>query len=200
MERKQPELAEKVAQYIIDNYTETDYALDARMMLATRAVEKAKDASEVTAAEQLYEEAVKHLSVIRAVYASTPEAGLALNMLGKLYMQQKKYKEADEAYKNVLGVKEWRALWPEALYGRGEVAFEQRKFAEATAYYERIYVMYAHYKDWAAKGYLKRAESLKRLYQYEKAAEVIEEMLKDAEIAKLPEAQAARTLLSSLKR
>ncbi|MDI6775086.1 MAG: tetratricopeptide repeat protein [Verrucomicrobiota bacterium] len=200
MDRKQPEFAEKVANHMIANFTETDYALDARMFLATRAIEQAKATKEMTAAEKLYEEAIKHLGVIRTVFAMTDQAALALNLLGKLHMQQKKYKEADEAFKSVLGVKEWRALWPEALYGRGEVAFEQRKFAEATAYYERIYLMYSNYKEWSAKAYLRRAESLKKLFQYEKATEVIEEMLKDSDLAKLPEAASARTLLSTLKR
>jgi len=200
LERKQHDFAERVARYMIDNFTETDYALDARMMIANRAIDRAAVAEEMTDQDAFYEEAIKQLDVVRTVYANTGQAGLALNLLGKLYMQQKKYKEADEAYKSVLGVKDWRTLWPEALYGRGEIAYTQRKFAEATAYYERIYVMYSHYKDWTAKSYVRRADCLKKMYQNEKAVEVLEEMLKDPDMLKLPEAKEARTLLSSLKR
>ncbi len=200
VERKQMDLAERIAQHIITEFTETDYALDARLFLANRAIEKARATDQVTEADTLYEEAIKHLGVIRTVFAATDQAALALNLLGRLYTQQKKYKEAEEAFKSVLGVKEWRTLWPEALYGLGETAFDQRKFADASAYYERIYVMYSHYKDWCAKAYLRRAESLKRLYQYEKAAEVIDEMLKDSDLSRSPEGAAARTLAATLKR
>ena len=58
--------------------------------------------------------------------------------------------------------------------------------------------MYSHYKNWTAKAYLRRAECLRRLYQSEKATEVINEMLADSELAKLPEGARARALLSKL--
>jgi TolA-binding protein len=198
-ERKSEELMVKVADYIIANHTETDYALDARMILADLAMSRAKAADETEKRNQYYAEATKHLDVIRAVFATSGEAAQALMLLAQIYFEQQKYDKADECYKQVLGVKDWKNFWPEALYGRGECAVAQKQYEVASSYYERIYVMYGHYKKWAAKGYLRRADCLRRLYQTDKAAEVLQEMLADKELSAMPEGAQARDMLARLK-
>jgi TolA-binding protein len=197
-ERKDHALAAKVAEEIITTFTETDYALDARMMLADHAIRQAAEAKTEADRDRFYDEAIKHLGVVSEVYAATGEGGQALVLLGKLYTEQGKYKEADAAYKSVLGVKDWRPLWPESLYGRGECAFVQRQYDVAAAYYERVYVMYSHYTAWTAKAYLRRAECLRRAYQIEKAREVLREMLGNKDLAASPEAEEARQLMKKL--
>jgi tetratricopeptide (TPR) repeat protein len=146
----------------------------------------------------LYAEAIRHLGVVREVYASSGEAGQALLILGELFREQRKSKEADAAYKDVLGVKEWRPLWPEALYGRGLVLMQDRKYVEASAYFERIYLMYAGYQKWASKAYLRRAECLERISDRTKAIETLRDMLAHSEFESLPEAAEARELIQKL--
>jgi TolA-binding protein len=184
------ELAQKTADAVIRDFPETDTALTARRMLADYAIQK-KD----------FATAIKHLNIIREVFATSGEAAEALMMLGDLYLKANQYAEADECYKSVLGVREWRgALWPAALYGRGECARMQRAFEQASAYYERIYLMYAQYRDWTARAYLARAQCLTQIMQYRKAAETLEEMLGNTELVNLPEAAQGRQLLNELKR
>lgn len=197
-ESGEPDLAVKVAKHIIETLTETDYALDARMILADMEIERARNSRTTEEASLHYGEAVKHLDVVRAVFATSAEAAQALSLLAKIYSQQEKYKKADECYRSILGVKGWRTYWPEALHGRGECAFEQRQYEAASAYYERIYLMYSHYKEWAGKAYLRRAECLRRLYQSDKAAEVLREFLGDEDLSKLPEAEEARKLMKRM--
>lgn len=197
-EKGRREFAVEVAEHIVSEFTETDYALDARMTLARWAIERARNAETRQAADSHYDEAIKHLGVIREVFATSGEAAQALLMLGQLYRERGKYASADECYTSVLGVKGWRHLWPEALYGRGECAFSQNKYDVASAYYERIYLMYAHYTTWAAKAYLRRAQCLERTYRDSKAREVLEEMLANRDLQNLPEAEAARELLNKL--
>ena len=197
-ERGNRDFAVKVARHIIAVFTETDYALDARMVLASLAVDNARKAVNKREANQYYEEAIRHLGVIRAVYASSGEAGHALSLLGSIYTEQGKYNEADECYKSVLGVKGWRDLWPAALMGRGECAFAQRRYDVASAYYERIYLLYSHYKPLAAKAYVRRAECLSKLYQDRKAREVLNEMLANDDFAGRPEGDTARNMLIRL--
>ena len=197
--RKRNDLAVKVARHIIARYTETDYALDARMVLARMAIEAARTVENPREREQRYAEAIVHLGVIREVFASSGEAGEALLLLGQLYTEQRQYEEADACYKSVLGVKGWRNLWPEAIYGRGDCAYARRQYDVASAYYERIYLMYAHYRQWTAKAYLKRAESLRKLYQDQKAVEVLDEMLKIPGIDEFPETVEARVLVRKLR-
>jgi tetratricopeptide (TPR) repeat protein len=144
-----------------------------------------------------FPEAIKHLGVIQEVYATSGEAGNALILLGKIYTEQGKYAEADECFKSVLQIKGWRSLWPEALYCRGDNAMAQRRFDVASAYYERIYLMYGHYRDWMAKAYLRRAECLIKGFQEAKAREVLHEMLDNPDLAGRPELSEARKLLGS---
>jgi len=198
-ERKNQEFAVRVAQDIIDRYTETDYALDSRMVLADVAIARARNSSDPEQKKTFYAEAIRHLDVIRAVFASSGEAAQALMLLGSIYQDQQQYEKADECYKAVLGVKGWRNLWAEAGFGRGEAAYAQRQYEAAGAHYQHVYVMYGHYRLWAARAYLKHAETLRRLYQTGKAVAVLEEMLADPELAALPEGAIARDLLGRLK-
>ena len=198
VEKKRSKSAARIAQHMLDIFTETDYALDARMVLAEMAIQEARATKNVNEASELYAEAIMHLGVVREVFASSGEAGKALLLLGQLYTEQGKYKEADECYKSVLGVKGWRNFWPEALYGRGESSYGNRRYEIASAYYERIYLMYSHYREWAAKAYIRRAECLHKLYQDVKAIEVLQEMKHDPNMQELPEIKKADELLIQL--
>ncbi|MDA3800234.1 MAG: tetratricopeptide repeat protein [Kiritimatiellae bacterium] len=192
-------LAVKISNNIIDKFTETDYALDARMVLADNYIAQAQNTTETRKANELYDKAEEHLNIIREVYATSGEASQALIKLGWLYLSKGQYEESDECFKQVLGVKAWKPNWPEALYGRGECSFEQNEFTKASAYYERIYIMYSRYIDWVAKAYYKRAVCLQKMYQPDKAKEVIDEMLSNPETAATPEADEARELLKKLR-
>jgi tetratricopeptide (TPR) repeat protein len=169
------------------------------MVLADRAIKLAKATSETERRNQHYAEAVKHLDVIRTVFATSADAAQALMLLAQIHYEQGKCQKADEYYSQILGVKEWRNFWPESLYGRGECAMAQKQFEVASAYYERIYVMYSHYRKWTAKSYLRRAECLRRLFRNDKAVEVLNEMLSDQELATSPEGAEAREMLTRIK-
>ncbi len=198
LKRNQTNLAIRVAQAIITDYTETDFALDARMLLAKFAIEQAREAPAETA-QKLLDEAVAHLTIVREVYATTGDASEALLLLGAIYRDQRKLDEAQKCYESVLGVKGWRGAWPEALHGLGLCAEAGKDWLKATAYYERIYVMYSNYRAWAAKAYFRRAECLHRAYQDKQARETIDEMLKQDDLKAFPEYEQAEILLSKLE-
>jgi len=191
-------LAGAIAQEIIGAFTETDYALDARMALADEAIAAARGARLREDSNAHYAEAIRHLGVIRAVYATQPQAAEALMLLGELYLQRKQYEEADQCYKDVLGYSDWKTEWAAALYGRGQVAEEQKQWVKASAYYERIYLMYGHYQSWASKAYVRRAFCLNKAYMKAKAIETLQAMLGSGEFEALPEAAEARALLAKL--
>jgi len=177
------------ARRIIDDFTETDAGLSARMTLAKDALSR-KD----------FDEAIRQLTVVRTVYAASPEAADALMALGNVYLEKKDLEAADEAFKDILGVKAWKAKWPEANYGRGQAAMAARKYDAAAAYFERIYVLYGAHKQWVAKAYLARAQCLQRLYEYQKAVETLRELVDNPELQSLPEAAEAKDLIEKLRR
>lgn len=198
-ERKQDGLAVQVARAIIADFTETDYALDARMYLAQRAIGLARAETEGSpAAAKLFDEAAAHLKVIRDVYATSPEAAEALLTLGEIFGLQNKVSEADQCYQDVLGVRGWRNLWPRALMGRGQCAEIKREWIKASAFYERIYVLYIGHRAVAAQAYLKRAECLHRGYEDAKAIETLKAMLENKDFEPFPEYEKAQQLLAKL--
>jgi TolA-binding protein len=198
-ERGQTNLAVSVAQEIIRVFTETDYALNARLYLARVAIAAARDAPEALA-KALRDEAIKHLDVVRNVFASSDEAAQALLLLGQLFLQNDKPGGAEPCFDAVLQVRGWSANWPEALYGRGLCAEARKEYLKATAYYERIYVMYTRYRPWVAKAYLRRAECLHRAYEDGKAIETLREMLANPDLTSFPESAAAQKLLTRLEK
>jgi TolA-binding protein len=198
IQRSQTNLAVSVAQDIIAEFTETDYALNARLFLARNNIELLRTAPPEKV-KPLRDEAVKHLDVIRTVFAGNEEAAQALLLLGRLHREDGNVDEADKCYESVLSVRTWGKFWPEALYGRGLCAEARKEFLKATAYYERIYVMYAKYRNWTAKAYLRRAECLHRAYEDNKARETIQEMLKADDLAPYPEYELGKQLLSQLE-
>jgi TolA-binding protein len=183
-----PELATAAAETVVRDFTETDYVVPARMWLARRAIA----AGEFHIAEE-------HLNVVREAFATTEAAADALLMLGDMYLSQRMFSRADRCYKDVLGVRAWRGpKWPQAVFGRGECARQQRQYLKACAHYERIYLLYSHYRPWVAKAYLARAQCLGKLNKTKEAREVLETMVADKELAEFPEYAEAESLLAKL--
>ena len=184
-------LAEDAANTIVDIFTETDYALDARMFLAKQAA-KRKD----------YKTALKHLGVIREVFATNLQAGEALAMMGDIYLEKKEYDKAEKCYKDILSVKEWKGkLWPRALYGLARSLMGRREYAKACVPLERVYIMYAFYKEWCAKAYLARSRCLAKMREYRKAAAILREMMKhEDDYSKFKEWSEAKKELRKLER
>ncbi|MBR0056819.1 MAG: tetratricopeptide repeat protein, partial [Kiritimatiellae bacterium] len=197
--RAQTNLAVRVAHAIITDFTETDYALSARAWLADVAVAQAEaEPAGSERAAKLYAGAIRNLTVIREVYATQPEAADALLKLGAIYSVTGDSDKADDAYRSVLGVREWRPFWPQALLGRGKCAEAKSEWLKAAAYYERIYIMYSGYRDMAAKAYLARAKCLRRGYEVNAARETLQALLANDDFKSYPEYAEAERLLSNL--
>lgn len=198
-ERAQTNTAVRVAHAIISDFTETDYALSARAWLADVALAQIEaEPPGSPRIEKLYAGAVRNLNVIREVYATQPEAADALIKLGRIYTATGKSDEADECYKQVLGVREWKPSWPEALFGRGKCAEGKSEWIKAAAYYERIYLMYSGYREMSAKAYLARAKCLRRGYENNAARETLQAMLANEDFKAFPEYDEARNMLRNM--
>ncbi len=197
--RAQTNLAIKVANAIVADFTETDYALEARMFLAQCNLAAARSQPEGSiTAKGLMDAAMGHLNIVRGVFASSDEAARALLLLGEIHREQQRFEEADRCYQDVLGVRGWRNHWPVALTGRGLCAEAKREWIKAAAFYERIYVMYSGYREATAKAYLRRAICLHRGYEDAKAIEVLHAMLDNEDLKIFAEYEQARRLLAQL--
>ena len=106
-----------------------------------------------------------------------------------------KLDEAEELFKIVASKKEWRgedtAL---SIYSLGQIEEKRKKYAEAIAYYQRVYVGYQKYPVLVAKSYLDSARAFELLGKRQEAINTYREVLrndklKDLQSPALAEAQ-----------
>jgi TolA-binding protein len=167
-----PALAESAARAAIKKFGPTQWTAEAFLRLGDLAFEK----RDWKAAESAFTNTVKTSPM-------NENAARATIRLGDVQFAQARYDEAIKRYEEILRVKEWKGeLWPEALYMIGESLRAQGKEKESFAYYQRIYVLYAHYKEWASKAYLRCAEISEKLGLKDDAKRTLEEMQKLQEV------------------
>ena len=129
------------------------------------------------------------------------EVGITRKLKADAHRLSKQYPEAIESYTELFAVREWRGpLTPEALYWIGVCKNKLGETEEAFAFFQRVYVLYEGYTDWAAKAYGASLESLQKMGGRE--ADVVrtcQEMLANEKIAATPEGKRARILLNQLR-
>jgi TolA-binding protein len=110
-----------------------------------------------------------------------------------------KLDEAKKAFEQVASVREWRGeATAFSVYSLGEIEAKRGRWAEANAYYQRVYVGYQKFQNWVAKAYVRSGESFEKLGKREEAANTYREMLRNEKLAGLAEAAEARKRLEAL--
>ncbi len=188
VEREDLPLADRAAAEIVEVFPETDYVIPARMHLGRAAVRQGD-----------LDEAEKQFNVIINNFASSESAGKSLMILGRAHFEAANIREADDCFKRIMDVRAWRPLWAEAVYMRGECLRVKGNYEKATAFYERVYIMYSAHEEWTAKAYYRRAQCLARLRRPGKARETLEELLAQENLADYPAYEDAKTLLNQMK-
>ncbi len=116
----------------------------------------------------------------------------------KTMLALNKLADASKEYEQIARTKEWKVAWAEALYGLGQVCETQKKWADANAYYRRLYLTQQKYKEWMAKAYLQSARCFVLLNQKEDAKKTLQEMLKRKDITDQPAFKQAQAELAKL--
>jgi TolA-binding protein len=189
LEKTNPPLGESAARAAIDNFGPTQWTGEAFFKLGNFAF----DRRDWKQAETGFNKAIR-TSPMNDV------AARATLRLGDVKRVQGHFDEAVKRYQEVLQVKEWKGeLWPQALYFIGESLREQGKEKEAYAYYQRIYVLYPHYKEWTAKAYLRCADISVNLGLKDDAVKTLGEMLANQSLRSTPEYPSAEQRLKELQ-
>ena len=116
----------------------------------------------------------------------------ALLALGKL-------DEAQRAFEQVASVREWRGEATAcSVYSLGQIAAKRGKWAEANAYFQRVYVGYQKFLPWVAKAYIASGESFEKLGQIQEATNTYRELLRNEKLSDFNEATEARKRLEAL--
>jgi tetratricopeptide (TPR) repeat protein len=93
--------------------------------------------------------------------------------------------------------KDWRGeATARAVFGLGEVERASGNLPEAIAYYQRTFVSWVRYPQWAARAYLRAAECMDKLGKRDFAIRHLRELVRKVErYGKLPEYQEAKRQL-----
>ncbi len=107
--------------------------------------------------------------------------------------------EARKVFEQVAAVREWRGESTAfSVYSLGEIEAQQGRWAEANAYFQRVYVGYQKFLPWVAKAYLRSAESFEKLGQTQEAANTYRELLRNEKLTSFAEAEEARKKLAAM--
>ena len=110
-----------------------------------------------------------------------------------------KLDEAQKGFEQVASVREWRGEATAcSVYSLGQIAAKRGKWAEANAYFQRVYVGYQKFLSWVAKAYIASGESFEKLGQTQEATNTYRELLRNEKLANFPEATEARKRLQAL--
>ena len=164
---RQPDLARTALEKVVEEFPESPWVEDA---LASWADLEASGGN-TTKALSLYERLFDG-------YPTGAKAGLALKRAADMKVAMNRGDEAMADYLRILEIREWRGpLWPEALFQIGQLLQAQGKLQESFAYYQRVYVLYSGYPEWAARAYLQSGLVLEKLNRRREAIATYEEML-----------------------
>ncbi|HMP91073.1 MAG TPA: tetratricopeptide repeat protein [Kiritimatiellia bacterium] len=147
--------------------------------------------------------ASKALSLYERLFDQFPtgnHAGFAVKRGADMKMAMRRHDEAIKDYLRVLEIREWRGpLWPESLFRIGQILREQGKLQEAFGYFQRVYVLYAGYPEWAAQAYLQSGLVLERLNRRREAIATYTEMLAHDAYREMAPAREAEQRLAALQ-
>jgi len=108
----------------------------------------------------------------------------------------KKYPESKKLFEQVASVREWRGeSTAMAIYSIGQIEAEQGHYAEAIAFYRRVFIAYQKQLPWVAKSYIGVAESFDKWGKRQDAVDTLRELLRNAKLEKFPETEQARRML-----
>ena len=164
-----PELAEKAYRKAI-NYGEiVDEQVDAYLNLG-----------DMLLAEGRTEEAMELYAAAEENFPADPRVYRALFAQAEVLSIEGKPEQAREELLQILKTPEWRGeVHAEALYRVGLTYFEEGQYPQAHGFFERTFIGYGLFDEWAARSYLMDAKTLVEMNDLEGARRTLDEALED---------------------
>lgn len=117
----------------------------------------------------------------------------------KTLLAMGRLEEARKVFEQIAQVREWRGESTAfSVYSLGEIEARRGRWAEANAYFQRVFVGYQKFLPWVAKAYIASGESFEKLGKPLEATKTYQELLRNEKLAGFAEAEEARRRLQSL--
>ena len=180
--------AREFYQRLMDEFPKSEYIDFAYNGLGEIAFEK----GDHTKALRYFTDGTEKIAAVTKLKDVTVGRGKTLLAMGNL-------DEAKKVFEQVAAVREWRGeATAFSVYSLGEIEARRGRWAEANAYFQRVYVGYQKFLPWVAKAYMASAESFEKLGKLQEAANTYREMLRNDKLAAFAEAQQARKKLEAM--
>jgi TolA-binding protein len=154
--------------------------------------EVAYEKKDYAKALQFFDDGLNKIAAVQKLKDISVGRAKTLLALGRL-------DDAQKAFEQVASVREWRGeATAFAVYSLGEIAARRGKWAEANAYFQRVYVGYQKFLPWVAKAYIGSGESFEKLGKKQEATNTYREMLRNEKLANFTETSEARKRLEAL--
>ena len=152
---------------LLEKYPESRQVPEAQTLLAQQAIANKEYSTALLYAESVLANAAEIEFILEATFCRA-EALLGL----------KRYGEAISDYNAILANRAApRRLKPEALLGIAAAMEAQQEFAQAVAYYQRVYVLYGAYKKAVVEAYLRSGSCFEKLKDNAAALKTYQEFL-----------------------
>ena len=188
MSKNEPDRAALLYQHMMDTYPKSsslDFAYNGLGEIALQKNENEKALS-------LFSEAIDGFGAVQKLKEVTIGKAKALLALGRL-------DQAQPILEQVASMREWRGeATAFAVYSLGEIQFKRSNWAEANAYFQRVYVAYQRFLPWVAKSYVMSGDCFQKLGKTPEAVRTYQEMLRNDKLAGFQEAEEARKQLALL--
>ncbi len=188
LSKQKPEDAGKFYQKLLEEFPKSDYADFGYAGLGEIAYQK----KDLTAALRYFNDGTEKIAASQKLKDLTVGKAKTLFALDKL-------DEAKKGFEQVASVREWRGESTAfSVFSLGEIEAKKGKWAEANAYFQRVYVAYQKFLPWVAKAYLRSGESFEKLGKTQEAANTYKELLRNEKLSSFAEAAEARQRLQAL--
>jgi TolA-binding protein len=139
-------------------------------------------------------------------FAKALDKGLAASKLKEITLGEaqtllalNRPNDAKPLFEQVASTRAWRGeATALSVFSLGEIQMDRGKFAEANAFYQRVFVAYQKYPAIQAKAYLKSGEAFEKMGKITEARNTYSEMLRNPNLSSFPEISAAKQRLEHL--
>jgi len=188
LSKNETDRAALLYQHLMDTYpksSDLDFAYNGLGQIAFQKGDTEKALS-------LFSEAIDGFGAVQKLKDVTIGKAKALLALGRL-------DDAQTVFEQIASMREWRGeATAFAVYSLGEIQFKRSKWAEANAYFQRVYVAYQRYLPWVAKSYVMSGDCFQKLGKTPEAVRTYREMLRNDKLTGFQEAGEARKQLALL--
>ena len=140
-------------------------------------------------------------------YGTALDKGIATGMLKEITIGKAKtllalndFEKAKALFEEIASNRQWRgAATALSVYSLGQIEFAQQHWAEANAFYQRVFVGYQKWPDIQAKAYLGSGQCFEKLAMNQEAVKTYSEMLRNEKLKPFPETQEASQRLQKLQ-